>query len=74
MHRKAATCIESNRNSKKYSFKKYTAWLKNTIMNKIHNTFPWISYLIGPSNSAPSAINFETVLLISGTVKDSIEE
>jgi hypothetical protein len=39
-----------------------------------HNTFPWISYLIGPSNSAPSDISFETVLLMSGTVNDSIEE
>jgi hypothetical protein len=39
-----------------------------------HNTFPWISYLIGPSNSAPSAISFETVLLMSGTVNDSMEE
>ena len=39
-----------------------------------HDTFPWISYLIGPSNSAPNAISFETVLLMSGTVNDSIEE
>lgn len=38
------------------------------------NTFPWISYLIGPSNSAPNAISFDTALFMSGTVKESIEE
>ncbi len=37
-------------------------------------TFPWISYLMGPSNSAPSDNNFVTVLFMSGTVNDSIEE
>lgn len=37
-------------------------------------TLPWISYLMGPSNSAPNAINFVTVLLISATVKERSEE
>lgn len=43
-------------------------------MDYRQHTFPWISYLIGPSNSAPRAINFVTVLFMSATVKDSIEE
>jgi hypothetical protein len=43
------------------------------IRMQVH-TFPWISYLMGPSNSAPRAISFVTVLLMSGTLKDSIEE
>ena len=37
-------------------------------------TFPWISYLMGPSNSAPKAMSFVTVVLMSVTVNDSKEE
>lgn len=37
-------------------------------------TFPWISCLMGPSSSAPNAINFVTVLLMSVTVNDRSEE
>ena len=37
-------------------------------------TFPWTSYLIGPSSSAPKAINLDTLVFISVTVKDRSEE
>ena len=37
-------------------------------------TFPWISYLMEPSNSAPKAMSFVTVVLMSVTVNDSKEE
>jgi len=79
MHRNAATCIGRNRKPKEtYHHINDSEILKYNHKWKLweyrDNTFPWISYLIGPSNSAPNAINFDTVLLMSGTVKDSIEE
>jgi hypothetical protein len=37
-------------------------------------TFPWISYLMGPSNSAPKAMSLVIVPFKSVTVKDSMVE
>lgn len=42
--------------------------------NACRVTFPWNSYLMEPSNSAPNDISFVTVPFISVTVKDRSEE
>lgn len=58
--------------TKPFRFSK-SSWENNMLRTSINIetvTFPWTSYLMGPSSSAPNAINFVTVLLMSFTVND----